>query len=57
MAIKGASTSLIEYSKDSFKNASVFNATIVPGAGHGLNFGYTAPQTYRIITDFIQTHV
>lgn len=57
MAINGSAPNLIEFSKDSFKKATAFNATVVPRAGHGLNYAYTAPQTYKAITDFIKANI
>lgn len=57
MAINGAAPNLIEFSKDSFKKAAAFNATIIPKAGHGLNYANTAPQTYKAMTDFIKANV
>ncbi|QUC19190.1 uncharacterized protein UV8b_03431 [Ustilaginoidea virens] len=55
-AIHGSSPNLIDYSRKSFKSASVFKATIVPGAGHNLNYAYSAHQTYRSILDFIDAN-
>lgn len=57
MAINGRAPNLIEYSKNSFKKASAFNATVVPKAGHGLNFNSNAPEAYTAITDFIKAHL
>ncbi|KAF5021309.1 hypothetical protein F66182_6707 [Fusarium sp. NRRL 66182] len=45
--------SLLDVSKSYFPNASRFNTTVVPGAGHGLNFGYSHPVTYDAILDFL----
>ncbi|KAH0598446.1 hypothetical protein MHUMG1_03744 [Metarhizium humberi] len=57
MAINGSASNLVEYSRDSFKKASAFQATVVPNAGHGLNYNYNAPDVYRAITDFIKASV
>ncbi|KAJ4268962.1 hypothetical protein NW762_003033 [Fusarium torreyae] len=45
--------SLLDVSKKFFTKASRFNTTVVPGAGHGLNFGYSHPITYNAIFDFL----
>jgi pimeloyl-ACP methyl ester carboxylesterase len=39
-------------SKQFFQKAAPFEVTIVPGAGHGLNFEYSHPFTYAKINDF-----
>ncbi|KAG8425970.1 hypothetical protein J3459_008569 [Metarhizium acridum] len=57
MAINGSASNLVEYSKGSFKKACAFQATVVPNAGHGLNYNYNAPDVYRAITDFIKANV
>lgn len=57
MAINGSASNLVEYSRDSFKKAAAFQATVVPNAGHGLNYNYNAPNVYRAITDFIKASV
>ncbi|GAB0135786.1 hypothetical protein EsDP_00004111 [Epichloe bromicola] len=57
MAINGSAPNLIEKSKGSFSKAKVFNATVVPEAGHGLNYGYSAPYTYKAITDFLNANI
>ncbi|KAI1386512.1 Alpha/Beta hydrolase protein [Hypoxylon trugodes] len=44
-------------SKQSFPNASCFEAVIVPRAGHGLNFEYSAQWTYTSILDFVDKYV
>ncbi|KAF5663508.1 hypothetical protein FHETE_7455 [Fusarium heterosporum] len=46
-------SSLLDYSKRFFTQASRFNTTVIPGAGHGLNFGYSHPLTYDAILDFL----
>lgn len=51
--INNSAPNLIEMSRQSFTKASAFNATIVPGAGHGLNLQYTASFTYKAILDFL----
>lgn len=40
-----------------FPHASPFNATVVPGAGHGLNMGYSHEFTFDAILDFLDRHV
>ena len=55
--IQNSAPNLIESSRPSFKAASVFNATIIPGAGHGLNLQYTAGITYKAILDFLASHL
>lgn len=44
--------SIPETSKANFKNAKPFEVSIVPGAGHGLNYQYTHVRTYKTILDF-----
>lgn len=44
----------LELSRPNFKEAKSFTATIVPGAGHGLNFGYSHPVTYKGMLDFLK---
>ncbi|KAI7972344.1 hypothetical protein EIK77_009785 [Talaromyces pinophilus] len=56
-AINGSASNLIVASKQYFENASPFNATVVPNAGHGLNLGYSHSITYATILDFLDTHV
>ncbi|KAK5989831.1 hypothetical protein PT974_08092 [Cladobotryum mycophilum] len=48
---------LIAASAPFFKKASVFNATVVNGAGHGLNMGYTSASVYASKLDFIGSHL
>ncbi|PNY29728.1 Uncharacterized protein TCAP_00355 [Tolypocladium capitatum] len=55
--INNSAPNLIEMSRTSFKKASAFNATIVPGAGHSLNFEHTSGATYKAILDFIGRHL
>ncbi|KAG6006666.1 hypothetical protein E4U21_006811 [Claviceps maximensis] len=50
-------TNLIEQSKDNFKKAKVFNATVVPDIGHALNFGYPAHRAFDIIKAFVKCNV
>ncbi|CAM1505140.1 Fc.00g107770.m01.CDS01 [Cosmosporella sp. VM-42] len=45
--------SLLDVSKKYFPHASCFNATVVPGAGHGLNYLYSHTLTYNSIFDFL----
>ncbi|KAI9166545.1 hypothetical protein HJFPF1_02654 [Paramyrothecium foliicola] len=56
-AIDNKAPNLIEASAQYFPKASTFNATVVPGAGHGLNIGYSHISTYDDILDFISTNV
>lgn len=39
-------------SKMYFPNAEDFTVTIIPGAGHGLNYEYTHPQTYASVLNY-----
>lgn len=48
---------LIEQSSSNFKKAAVFNATVVPDVGHGLNFGYPAHSAFGIIQAFLKENV
>ncbi|KPM38210.1 hypothetical protein AK830_g8370 [Neonectria ditissima] len=53
-AIANASLpTLLDASKAFFPHASRFNATVVPGAGHGLNYGYSHTFTYKAISEFL----
>ncbi|EXA48910.1 hypothetical protein FOQG_08247 [Fusarium oxysporum f. sp. raphani 54005] len=45
--------SLLDISRQFFTQASRFNTTVVPGAGHGLNFGYSHTVTYDAILEFL----
>lgn len=45
---------LLELSRPNFKQAKSFTATVVPNAGHGLNFGYSHPVTYKGMLDFLK---
>ncbi|KAF9761003.1 hypothetical protein IL306_004015 [Fusarium sp. DS 682] len=45
--------SLLDISRQFFTHASRFNTTVVPGAGHGLNLGYSHTVTYDAILDFL----
>ncbi|KAI1260350.1 alpha/beta-hydrolase [Xylariaceae sp. FL1019] len=38
--------------EEAFVKASSFNVTIVPGTGHALNFHYSWPTTYGVVSDF-----
>lgn len=40
--------------KPLFRSAKVFNSTIVPGAGHGLDFGYSHTEAYQSIIRFLK---
>jgi hypothetical protein len=55
-AANGEMLNVIQMSELSFPKASVFNATIVPNAGHGLNYQYSHPFTYATILDFFKTN-
>jgi hypothetical protein len=57
MAINGSAPNLLEYSKGSFKRSLAFNATVVPDAGHGLNFNKNAAYTYTAMIDFIKSSI
>lgn len=56
-AISGSATNLIAMSEQFFKEASPFNSTVIPGAGHGLNLGYSHTETYSKILHFLEAHV
>ncbi|KAI9902422.1 hypothetical protein N3K66_001774 [Trichothecium roseum] len=56
-AIDDKFSNLIEASGPMFPHASPFNATVVPGAGHGLNMGYSHEFTFDAILDFLDRHV
>ncbi|KAF7559040.1 hypothetical protein G7046_g5099 [Stylonectria norvegica] len=45
--------SLLDISKPMFPKASVFNTSVVPGAGHGLNYQYSHTFTYNTILNFL----
>jgi pimeloyl-ACP methyl ester carboxylesterase len=49
--------SLIQASEPMFPNVSVFNATVVPKAGHGLHYGYSAPGAFATMLDFLNAQV
>lgn len=51
---KGDATNILELSRPMFSKARTFNTTVVPGAGHGLNFGYSHTVTYKGILDFLK---
>ncbi|KAM4057221.1 alpha/beta hydrolase family protein [Hirsutella rhossiliensis] len=55
--INHSARDLLQASKRNFKSASVFKTVVIPGAGHGLNYQYSAPLTYRAILNFIKTNV
>ncbi|KAL7920930.1 hypothetical protein ACQKWADRAFT_314431 [Trichoderma austrokoningii] len=54
--IQGAYPDLLAASKPSFPSAASFNTTIVPGAGHGLNMGYSHVSTYDFIFNFLSSY-
>ncbi|KAM5351024.1 hypothetical protein ACJ41O_003747 [Fusarium nematophilum] len=45
--------SLLDTSRVFFPKASRFNTTVVPGAGHNLNSGYSHPVTYASMLEFL----
>ncbi|EJP66739.1 hydrolase, alpha/beta fold family protein [Beauveria bassiana ARSEF 2860] len=55
MPMQGSDASnILTMSEPMFKQAKSFNTTIVPGAGHGLNFGYSHTVTYQDMLDFLK---
>ncbi|OAA39558.1 catalytic protein [Beauveria brongniartii RCEF 3172] len=55
MPMQGSDASnILTMSEPMFKQAKSFNTTIVPGAGHGLNFGYSHTETYRDMINFLK---
>lgn len=56
-AINDTADNLILASKPMFPNASPFNATVVPKAGHGLNLGYSSAGAYDTIFSFLDQHL
>lgn len=54
-AINGTAPDLLEFSKPMFKQAKSFKTSIVPEAGHGLNFGYSHVETYKRINDWLKS--
>ncbi|KAJ6781212.1 hypothetical protein PWT90_10723 [Aphanocladium album] len=50
----GDAPDILAASKPMFDKAKTFNSTIVPGGGHGLNFGYSHTFTYKGILDFLK---
>ncbi|OAA74553.1 hypothetical protein LEL_08134 [Akanthomyces lecanii RCEF 1005] len=54
MVMTGDAPNILEMSRPMFSKAKTFNATVVPGAGHGLNFGYSHTVTYKGILDFLK---
>ncbi|KAH7329470.1 Alpha/Beta hydrolase protein [Stachybotrys elegans] len=55
--INDRAANLVQDMATAFPNASAFNATVVPGAGHGLNFGYSHALAYDTILSFLENHV
>ncbi|PHH66145.1 hypothetical protein CDD81_208 [Ophiocordyceps australis] len=53
-SIAGSAPNLLETSRSNFANAHNFSATVVPHAGHGLNFQYSCRFTYKAMLDFLQ---
>jgi hypothetical protein len=54
--IQGTFPNLLAASKTFFPKVSSFNTTITPGAGHGLNLGYSHKATYASMFNFL-SHV
>ncbi|KAL6909138.1 hypothetical protein GGI43DRAFT_429755 [Trichoderma evansii] len=54
-SIQGAFPDLLAPSKAFFPNAATFNTSIVPGAGHGLNLGYSHKTTYASMFNFLSS--
>lgn len=54
-AIGDSAANLIAFSGQFFPKASPFNATIIPGTGHGLNMEYSHTQTYSAMLDFFDS--
>jgi hypothetical protein len=57
IAIDGNAPNLIEHSKPMFPEVSIFNATVVPEAGHGLFLGYSGFGAMDSILDFLDANV
>lgn len=55
--IMSSAPDLLQYSRRNFCAASVFETSVTPGAGHGLNYQFSAPLTYKAIIDFLNSHV
>ncbi|KAL7792434.1 hypothetical protein V8C37DRAFT_416327 [Trichoderma ceciliae] len=51
--IQGAFPDLIAASERFFPSAATFNTTIIPGAGHGLNMGFSHKVTYASMLNFL----
>lgn len=56
-AVDNQFPNLIEASGPMFPNASPFNATVVPEAGHGLFLGYSHLRAFDSIFDFLDAHL
>ncbi|OAA72308.1 hypothetical protein ISF_01381 [Cordyceps fumosorosea ARSEF 2679] len=52
--VGGDAPNILAMSKPMFSKAAAFKTSIVPGAGHGLNFGYSHVETYNRILDFLK---
>lgn len=53
--IPGSNASdILQVSKPMFKSAKVFETSIVTGAGHGLNLGFSHTEAYKNIMDFLK---
>ncbi|KAF7551174.1 hypothetical protein G7Z17_g5191 [Cylindrodendrum hubeiense] len=52
-SLDGTLPSLLDASKEYFPHASRFNTSVVPGAGHGLNYGYSHTFTFNSMLDFL----
>ncbi|KAL7943544.1 hypothetical protein V8C42DRAFT_359209 [Trichoderma barbatum] len=53
--IQGAFPNLIALSGHFFPNATTFKASVIPGAGHGLNLGYSHKAAYTSIFNFLKS--
>lgn len=56
-AIRDTASNLVAFSANYFEKASPFNATVIPGAGHGLNLGYSHTRTFSTMLEFLEAHV
>ncbi|PHH75948.1 hypothetical protein CDD82_4211 [Ophiocordyceps australis] len=56
-SIGASAPNLLESSRNNFANARNFSATVVPHAGHGLNFQYSCGVTYKAMLDFLHDNL
>lgn len=56
-AIDNSAPNLVAFSQQFFPQASTFNATVVPGTGHGMNMEYSHPVTYGAMLDFLDSNL